>query len=54
MQEKRNVYSLLVRKLEGKRPLERLRRRRTDNIKKVILEIELGVVEWSGLAQDRY
>jgi hypothetical protein len=25
-----------------------------DNIKKDLLEIELGVVDWIGLAQDRY
>jgi hypothetical protein len=31
MWEKRNAYSLLVRKPEGKRPLERLRRRWVDN-----------------------
>jgi hypothetical protein len=49
-----NVYRLLVEKPEGKRPLERPRRRWIDSIKKDLLDIELGVVEWSGLAQDRY
>jgi hypothetical protein len=54
MGEKMNVYRLLVRKPEGKRPLGRSRRRRIDNIKMDILEIGLGVVDWIGLAQDRY
>jgi hypothetical protein len=54
MGEKRNVYRLLVRKPEGKRPLERPRRRWTDNIKMDLLEIEVNVVDWIGLAQDRY
>jgi hypothetical protein len=54
MGEKRNVYRLLVGKPEGKRPLGRPRRRRTDNIKMDLLEIVLSVVDWIGLAQDRY
>jgi hypothetical protein len=54
MGEKRNVYRLLVGKPEGKRPLERPRRRWTDNIKMDLSEITLGVVEWISLAQDRY
>jgi hypothetical protein len=53
MGEKRNVYRLLVGKPEGKRPLGRPRRRLIDNIKMHFLEIELSVVEWIGLAQDR-
>jgi hypothetical protein len=54
MGEKRNVYSLLVGKPEGKRPLGRLRRRWMDNIKIDLLEIGVSVVDWIGLAQDRY
>jgi hypothetical protein len=54
MGEKRNVYRLLVEKPEGKRPLGRPRRRWMDNIKMGHLEIELNVVDWIGLAQDRY
>jgi hypothetical protein len=54
MGEKRNVYRLLVGKPEGKRPLGRPRRRRMDNIKMDLLEIGLGLVDWIGLAQDRY
>jgi hypothetical protein len=52
--EKRNVYRLLVGKPEGKRPLRRARRRWIDNIKMNLLEIGLNVVNWVGLAQDRY
>jgi hypothetical protein len=54
MEEKRNVYRLLVGKPEGKRPLGRLRRRRIDNIKMDLLEIGVNVVNWIRLAQDRY
>jgi hypothetical protein len=54
MGEKRNVYRLLVGKPEGKRPLGRLRRRWIDNIEMYLLEIGASVVDWIGLAQDRY
>jgi hypothetical protein len=54
MGEKRNVYRLLVGKPEGKRPLGRPRRRWINNIKVYVLEIELSIVDWIGLAQDRY
>jgi hypothetical protein len=54
MGEKRNVYRLLVGKPEGRRPLGRPRRRWIDNIKMGLLEIGLSVVDWIGLAQDRY
>jgi hypothetical protein len=54
MGEKRNVYRLLVGKPEGKRPLGRPRRRWMDNIKMDLLEIQLSVVDWIGMAQDRY
>jgi hypothetical protein len=53
MGEKRNAYRLLVGKPEGKRPLGRLRRRWTDNIKIYLLEISWGGVDWIGLAHDR-
>jgi hypothetical protein len=52
--EKRNVYRLLVRRSEGKRPLGRPRCRWIDNIKMGLLEIGVNVVDWIGLAQDRY
>jgi hypothetical protein len=54
MGEKRNVYRLLVRKPEGKRPLGRPRRRWINNIKMELLEIGLSVVDWIDLTQDRY
>jgi hypothetical protein len=53
MGKKRNMYRLLVRKPEGKRPLGRLRCRWIDNIKMDLLEIRLRVVDWIGLAEDR-
>jgi hypothetical protein len=52
MEEKRNVYRLLVGKPEGKRPLERPRCRWIDNIKIDLLEIGVNVVDWIGLAQE--
>jgi hypothetical protein len=54
MGEKRNVYRLLVGKPEGKRPLGRPRHSWIDNIKMELIEIGLSVVEWIGLAQNRY
>jgi hypothetical protein len=54
MGEKRNVYGLLVRKPEGKRPPGKPRRRWIDNIKMDLIEIGLSVVDWIGLAQDGY
>jgi hypothetical protein len=54
MGEKTNVYRLLVGKPEGKRPQGRPRRRWMDNIKMDLLQMGLSVVDWIGLAQDRY
>jgi hypothetical protein len=48
------VYKLLVGRPGGKRPLGRPRCRWIDNIKIDPLEIGLSVVDWPGLAQDRY
>jgi hypothetical protein len=53
MGEKRNAYTLLVGKPEGKRPLGRPRRRWVDNIKIDLLEIGWGGVGCITLAQDR-
>jgi hypothetical protein len=53
MREKKNEYRLLVRNPEGKRPLERPRRRCVNNIKMDLGEIGWGGVDWIGLAQDR-
>jgi hypothetical protein len=44
MGEKRNVYSLLVGKPEGKRPLGRPKHRWIDNINMDLLDIGLSVV----------
>jgi hypothetical protein len=49
-----NVYRRLVGKPEGKRPLGRPRCRWMDNTKMDLLEIGLNIVDWIGLAQDRY
>jgi hypothetical protein len=43
-------YRLLVRKLEGKRPLVRRIRRWINNMKMDLLEIGWGGVDWIGLA----
>jgi hypothetical protein len=51
--EKKKVFRLLAGKPEGKRPLGRPRRKRTDNIKMDVVEIGWGGVDWIGLAQDR-
>jgi hypothetical protein len=53
MGEGRNVYRVLVGKPEGKRPLERPRRRWEDGIKVDLREIGWGGVEWIHLAEDR-
>jgi hypothetical protein len=53
MGEKRNAYTLLVGKPEGKRPLGRPRRRWVDNIRMDPGEVGWGDVDWFGLSQDR-
>jgi hypothetical protein len=53
MEEKRNAYTLLVEKPEGKRPLKRPRRRWVDNIRMDLGEVGWGNVDWIGLAKDR-
>jgi hypothetical protein len=51
--ETRNAYRILVGKPEGRRPLERQRRRWADNSKMVPRKIGWGGMEWIDLAQDR-
>jgi hypothetical protein len=54
MGEGRNVYRVSVGKPEGRRPLERPRRRWQDGIRMELRQIGwLGGVEWIHLAQDR-
>jgi len=53
MWARRGAYRVLVRKLEGKRPLRRPRRRRDYNIKVDLQEVGCVGVEWIDLAQDR-
>jgi hypothetical protein len=47
MGEQRNVYTLLVGKPEGRRPLGRPRRRWLDNIRMDVVEVGWG--DWTGL-----
>jgi hypothetical protein len=53
MGKKRNVYSLLVRKPLGKRPLGTPRRRWIDNIKLDLVAKVRGGVDCNSPAQDR-
>jgi hypothetical protein len=53
MEEKRNAYSILVGKPEGKRPLGRPRHRWENNIKVDLRETGWGGMDWIDLAQDR-
>jgi hypothetical protein len=53
MGEKRNGYRLLVGKPEGRRPLERPRRRWVDNIRMDLGEGGWGDVGWISRAQVR-
>ena len=53
MGERRGIYSVLVGKPEGKRPLGRPRRRWEDNMKMDLQEVGCGGMDWIELAQDR-
>ena len=53
MEEGRDVHKVLVGKPEGKRPLERPRRRWEDNIQMDLWEVGGGCGDWMELAQDR-
>jgi hypothetical protein len=53
MGEGRGVYRVLVGRPEGKRPLEKPRRRWEDNIKLDLREIGIDEANWIRLAQDR-
>ena len=47
MAERRGVYRILVRKHEGKRPLERPRLKWEDNIKMDLQEVGCGDMDWT-------
>jgi hypothetical protein len=51
--KKRNAYRMLVGKPEGKRPLERPRRKWVYDIKMDLREIVWGGMDWIDLAQNR-
>jgi hypothetical protein len=51
--EGRGVFRILVGRPEGKRPLERPRRRWEDNIKPDLREIGIDGLNWFLLVQDR-
>jgi len=51
-EKRRGAYRLLVGKSEGKRPLERTRRRVNDNIKMEFDEIEWEDVDWMGFGNE--
>jgi hypothetical protein len=53
MGEERGVYTVLVGKPEGRRPLKRPRHRWVDNISMDLQEVGCGYKDWIGLAQDR-
>jgi hypothetical protein len=52
MEEVRGACNILVGRLEGRRPLERPRRRWEDNIKIDLGKIGFVDVDWFHLAQD--
>jgi len=53
MVEERGVYRVLLGKPEGRRPMERPRRRWVDNIRMDFQEVGCGYMDWIGLTQDR-
>ena len=53
MGEERGVYRVLVGKQQGKRPLERPRRRWVDNIRMDLQVVRCGYMDCIGLNQDR-
>jgi hypothetical protein len=53
MGEGRGAYRVLVGRPEGRRPIERPRRRWEDNIKMDLQEVGWGGMDWIDMAQDR-
>jgi len=52
MRESRVIYRVLEGKLEGKRPLGRIRSRWEDNIKMDLQEVGCGDMDWIDLAEE--
>jgi hypothetical protein len=53
MGNRRGVYRVLEGRPGGKRPLEKPKRRRKDNIKMDVQEMGSSVMDWMELARDR-
>jgi 3-oxoacyl-ACP reductase-like protein len=53
MEERRDIYRVLVGKPEGRKPLGRPRCRWEDNIKMDLQAVGCGDMDWIELAQDR-
>jgi len=53
MGEERGVYSVLLGKPKGRRPLGRPRGSWVDNIRMDLQEVGCGYMDWIGLVQDR-
>jgi hypothetical protein len=53
MGEGRGAYRILVGRSEGRRPLERPRRRREDDVKMDLQEVGWRGMDWIDMAQDR-
>jgi hypothetical protein len=53
MGERIGVYRVLLGKPEGKGPFGRFRRKRDDNIKMDLEEVDCGSMDWIELAQIR-
>ena len=53
MGKERGVHSVLLGKLERRRPLGRPRRRWVDNIRMDLQDVGCGYMDWIGLVQDR-
>jgi hypothetical protein len=53
MRERRDAYRVLVRKPERKKPVERPRLRREDNIKMDFQVVGWEGMDWTDLAEDR-
>jgi hypothetical protein len=49
----KNAYGILVGKPEGKRPPEKPRCKRANNIKCILREIGWGGMDWINVTQDR-